>query len=163
MQFQRDNIVKISDIQRTLSAKVKRHILVAHDLSGCDTVSALYNQGKKTIISVIQNDAHDVSYLDIFKERNSSQNDIVEAGDKLLLHVYGACATTTTLNWQRYVLYCRQLANKCLTSPGGFQPQSPSPTSVHFYYHYYHIWWWVCMRVCSGAWWWVGAHNWVCE
>lgn len=57
MKFSHENVYKISELQTILNADVKRHILVAHVFTGCDTVSSLFNRGKKKIITLHAHEA----------------------------------------------------------------------------------------------------------
>ena len=45
-----------------------------HSITGCDTVSALYGKGKKTVVTALSRD-DDFSYLDIFKNGRVTQKD----------------------------------------------------------------------------------------
>ena len=52
MQFGKDSAYNVHSIVQNLKSSVSRHILIAHAISGCDTVSALYGVGKKTAVAV---------------------------------------------------------------------------------------------------------------
>ena len=47
MQFGKDSAYNVHSIVQNLKSSVSRHILIAHAISGCDTVSALYGVGGK--------------------------------------------------------------------------------------------------------------------
>lgn len=137
MQFDIERLYRICDIQEKLNPNMKCHILVAHAITGCDTVSALYNKGKKKIVSILSKSSADLSFLDAFQKNGVSCDEIAETGEKLLLLLYGAKTNVSTLNEQRYVMYCQQLVQKRLTSPEGFQLQVLPPTSDAAKYHSY--------------------------
>ena len=61
----------ICEIKSKLKPNVIDHLLVAHIISGCDSVSALFRRGKKFAFDAVNND-DDLSYLDIFKSRSAS-------------------------------------------------------------------------------------------
>ena len=46
LQFQRDAVYNVQSIKDELGASVSVHLLVAHAITGCDTVSAMHNIGK---------------------------------------------------------------------------------------------------------------------
>ena len=127
MQFNSEQLYKIKNMQAKLATSVKSHILIAHAITGCDTVSALYSMGKKKIVTVISDNDKDYSFLDVFKKVDATKDEVAHAGEKLLLAVYGANGSDYSLNKLRYT-YCKQLAKKCLTSQG-FQLQKLPSTS----------------------------------
>ena len=63
-------IYNIIDIQNALHEVVKKHILFAHAVTGCDTVSALYGVGKLKTLTALQNDRINWDVLDVFQEHN---------------------------------------------------------------------------------------------
>lgn len=83
---------------------MRSYILLAHAITGCDTVSAPYNIGKQKIISVLEDKREDWSTLDVFKQKDASHDDVAQAGEKLLLKLYGA-KKATTLDKQRHLSY----------------------------------------------------------
>ena len=94
---------RITDIQRGLKQNVLSHVLVAHAMSGCDTTSALFRRGKTFAFKVIDND-RDLSYLEVFKLKTSTYQEIASAGEKFLLNMYNAPKSTETLDDLRFVL-----------------------------------------------------------
>jgi len=137
MQFNSEQLYKIKDMQAKLATSVKSHILIAHAITGCDTVSALYSMGKKKIVTVLSDNDKDYSFLDVFKKVDATKDEVAHAGEKLLLALYGANGSDDSLNKLRYTFYCKQLAKKCLTSQEGFQLQKLPPTSDAAKYHSY--------------------------
>ncbi|KAL8606327.1 hypothetical protein ACOMHN_050807 [Nucella lapillus] len=69
-------IYSIHEIQETLHAVVKKYILFAHAATGCDTVSAMYNIGKRKALSVLQNNRIDWDILDVFGQQNPTTDEI---------------------------------------------------------------------------------------
>ena len=110
-------IYSIIDIQNALHEVAKKHILFAHAVTGCDTVSALYGVGKQKALAVLQNDRIDWDVLDVLQQPNSSKYDIAQAGETFILKLYGA-TQYTTLDKYRYVSYMKQVSKKYLTSDG---------------------------------------------
>ncbi|KAL8607718.1 hypothetical protein ACOMHN_039391 [Nucella lapillus] len=83
-------IYSIHEIQETLHAVVKKYILFAHAATGCDTVSAMYNIGKRKALSVLQNNRIDWDILDVFGQQNPTTDEIARVGETFLLQLYGA-------------------------------------------------------------------------
>ena len=54
MQFARNAIYNINDIKEALHPNIKNHLVVAHAISGSDTLSALLNVGIKKVLKVLQ-------------------------------------------------------------------------------------------------------------
>ena len=52
MQYARDAIYNINDIKEALHPNTRNHLLAAHAISGCGTVSALFKVGKKKALQV---------------------------------------------------------------------------------------------------------------
>ena len=128
-------IYSIHEIQETLHAVVKKYILFAHAATGCDTVSALYNIGKRKALSVLENNRIDWDILDVFGQQNPSTDEIARVGEAFLLQLYGA-THCTSLDKYRYILYMKQVSRKSLTSDG-FKLECLPPTSAAAKYHSY--------------------------
>ena len=80
MKFDHASCYRIEKIRRALPDTFKRHILAAHALTGCDTVSALFNKGKRQVFSVLSQ-AGDHSYLEAFQDNQVTPEQIAEAGE----------------------------------------------------------------------------------
>jgi len=130
-----DTVYSISDIQDALSPNVKSHILLAHAITGCDTVSAPFNIGKQKVISALQDTKEDWTILNVFKEKDASHDEIVAAGEKLLLRLYGS-KKATTLDQQRHLSYMQRVSRKSVTSHS-FQLKLLPPTSAAAKFHSY--------------------------
>lgn len=136
MQFSSNpvTIYKIADLQNNLSPSAKTHILVGHAFLGCDTVSAMYNVGKKKALAVLSEN-HNWDCLHVFKQEDACHNDIASAGEQFMLKLYGA-KTTESLDQYRYVMYLQKLSKKSLAS-ASFQLESLPPTSAAAKFHAY--------------------------
>lgn len=137
MQFRNNplTIYSITEIQQALHAVVKRHILFAHAVTGCDTVSALYNIGKRKALSILEHDGNNWDNLDVFRRENADRDEIEQGGESFLLHLYGA-TQSASLDKARHVLYMKQVTRRSLTSEG-FKLESLPPTSAAAKYHSY--------------------------
>ncbi|CAG9832124.1 unnamed protein product [Diabrotica balteata] len=79
------------------------HILFLHAMSGSDTTSALFNQGKLKFLKVLQKNKDLQSLIESFKYPNLSQDEIATAGNRFLTALYGK--KETKLNDLRYKQY----------------------------------------------------------
>ena len=66
--------------------------MTKHALSGCDTVSALYMKGKKKATQLLHKKKWDI--LNIVLQPGITHEDIVFAGERFLLGLYGAVEST---------------------------------------------------------------------
>ena len=69
---------------------VANNILLLHAITGCDTVSATYFQGKKIFFNTFQSNPDLLSHVEKFNEMNLPSDEIIEHGCQLLLAMYGA-------------------------------------------------------------------------
>jgi len=105
-------------------------------MSGCDGNSALYRRGKAAAFKAVDS-VKDLSFLDVFKAKTSTHEEIKVAGEMLLLRAYTAPATVDSLDELRYVRYKKQVAKKSLTAGTGFDLKSLPPTTDAAKYHSY--------------------------
>lgn len=92
----------ISAIDR-ISAK---HILFLHAMSGCDTTSALYNQGKIKFHKILKNNNDLQNEVEVFKNPDVDAECVANAGLLFLESLYRFCGKTqTSLNKLRYKYY----------------------------------------------------------
>ena len=69
---------------RNVSQHIRDNILFLHAFSGCDTTSALFRQGKKKFVNILNNPV-----VKIFNCENACPDDIDKAGQKVLIALYG--------------------------------------------------------------------------
>ena len=104
---------------------IKIHLMTLHAISGCDTVSALFGQGKKKALLLAQ--VHPLDMLDVFENSESSKVNVAHAGEQFLLKLYGA-RMVDTLDRYRYTCYNRSISRSSLSS--SFKLESLPPTSA---------------------------------
>ena len=83
MQYSDNNVYNVHDMQKVMHYLSRRHILLAHAIIGCDTVSAVFGIGKKKALTVMEGNK-DSDLLDVFKKCNSSHDEIAHVGEMLL-------------------------------------------------------------------------------
>ena len=66
----------IKDITNNLDQPVIQYLLFAHDFTGCDTTSAIYNFGKIAIFKKIHDSKHLKNYAAEFYNNNKLPEDI---------------------------------------------------------------------------------------
>ena len=138
MQYAHNAIYSISCIREALPSSVSENLLIAHAITGCDTVSAMYKIGKKTALNVLQE--KDCGFLDIFKANYASHDQIWRAGEMFVLMLYKAKKTCKSLDNCRYFSYMRMMKasqKKISYSVGSVQLETLPPTSAAMKYHAY--------------------------
>ena len=66
---------------KKLNENIVKHILFIHAWSGCDTTSAIFNQGKNKIMKFVESgDDNIISICSVFDRENATQDEIGEAG-----------------------------------------------------------------------------------
>ena len=96
-------------------------------MTGCDTTSALCNQGKCKVVKLAptKRDLHPL--IDMFVRASSSHDDVTSAGERFMLALYGV-DKFATLNKYRHDAYKRGLASTSLSI--SFQLSRIRPTSA---------------------------------
>jgi len=74
----------------TSYSKFQAHILFLHIITGCDTMSALYQRGKTKVFKLFEKYQDLVDCTEVFKKIDSSPDIILTNGIRFLLAMYGA-------------------------------------------------------------------------
>lgn len=131
MQYSRNTVYNISDMQQSMHTQSRQHILLAHAITGCDTVSALFSIGKKKALKVVE-DQEECVVFDAFHKSDSSPDEVARVGEIFLLKLYNA-KQSSSLDKLRYVLYMQKISK----SSSSFKLESLPPTSAAGKYHSY--------------------------
>ena len=77
-------------------------------MTGCDTTSALYNQGKCKVVKLAptKRDLHPL--MDMFVRASSSHDDVTSAGERFMLALYGADKFAILNKYRHVALTCIQ-------------------------------------------------------
>ena len=86
-----------SDLQSSLGS-LKDYILFLHAASGCDTVSSFFGQGKHKLLRLLQKREGLRKHADVFNSMTSTQKSVTDAGEKLLIALYGGPEEELELN-----------------------------------------------------------------
>ena len=116
-------------------------ILLIHALLGCDTTSRLYSIGKCVVIQRFKREESFKRLTKIFSNPASSREDVISAGEKLLLIVYGAKGDTI-LDKLHLTKFCEKLAlSMKVVSLESLPPTSASASSQSLrVYHQVQVW-----------------------
>lgn len=99
-----DQTSYVASIQRKLGTATEI-ILPIHVFSGCQSTSAFFQKGKISFLKKVMSNDSISKCLNIFNTPNADVGKLYEAGQKLLLCVYGAKAQAANINLFRYELF----------------------------------------------------------
>lgn len=88
------------------------NLFFLHAMTGYDTTSALYRQGKKKAFKLLLKHPDLKKCVEVLNDPSSSECSITSAGEKFLLVLYGAPRTTSCLNKHGYHCFMKAVA-KC--------------------------------------------------
>ncbi|XP_031788953.1 uncharacterized protein LOC116417917 isoform X1 [Nasonia vitripennis] len=89
---------------------LEKYILFAHAFAGCDSTSAIYNKGKKSIITLLEKNEDLQQLIFIFYKPFQNVDDIYRVAEKLMIIMYGADDQKLTLHELRYKIFCTSTA-----------------------------------------------------
>ena len=81
------------------------HLIGMHLLSGCDTVSYLFNKGKISALNTLQADDFPGLYQ-VLGEEDATRLDLMKTGQRFFAVLYGQ-PLGTTISEARYRIYSR--------------------------------------------------------
>ncbi|KYN12193.1 hypothetical protein ALC57_15644 [Trachymyrmex cornetzi] len=88
---------------------VAENIAFVHAFSGCDSTSALFNQGKIKLLNILKQNTQLNEIVEIFREENADSHNISEAGERVLAALYGYSDDVRSLNDIRYYCFTRSV------------------------------------------------------
>lgn len=80
------------------------HLLVLHAIAGCDTTSALFGNGKVSVLKKVLACKDAVNCLEVMGNPDASQEQVGTAGLQLLAIIYGG-KCNDSLNSMRHLMY----------------------------------------------------------
>lgn len=112
-------------------------------MTGCDTTSAFYNKGKKSVLNYLKKNHDDklTEAINYFYRENANKQDIFENGIICLLRLYKAPTKIKCINELRYVMFSKAVLKK-KTKLCTLPPTSDTARQ-HFFRVYYQIQLWL--------------------
>ncbi|KAK3895922.1 hypothetical protein Pcinc_000395 [Petrolisthes cinctipes] len=106
-------LYRVHDIQASIG-DTSKYLMVLHTITGCDTVSVLYRQGKRKAFSLVhKNKEYDL--LNTFINAESTHQQVQEAGESFLLKLYSA-SSCASLDEFRCIAYNKAVSKMSLSS-----------------------------------------------
>lgn len=143
--------------QTTIKTSLAQHILFIHAISGCDTTSALFHQGKLKAVKTIDKNPDLLPYIRRFRDPAASPQDITEAGEKFLVVLYGGNHQTTTLNKLRFHSYVT--AAYKVSGNIASLPPTEAAASQHSFRTFHQVQQWLGRSLSPEEWGWRKAGN----
>ncbi|CAG9820707.1 unnamed protein product [Phaedon cochleariae] len=75
--------------------------------NGCDTTSAIFNQGKNKFLKIIMKFPELNEIIEVFKDESADANAIAVAGENFLIKLYGVSQKDSSLDFLRYQQFSR--------------------------------------------------------
>ena len=130
-QEKSNRTINLNSLWEVMPENKKKNILLCHALSGCDVVSGIHGIGKTKLIksSILE----DFDYNAIFTDPHSEIDDIVRAGEEIVLKMYGKAHKCTSLDELRGTMFKRKLHSK--STKRKVDPRTLPPSSDALKYH----------------------------
>ena len=106
------------------------HLLFIHVWNGCDTTSAIFNQGKTAILRKLEKSEEDQGISRLFNCSNVTQEQLAKAGLRLLVSMYQG-KSEDSLNRRRYARYMHLVSDSVSKIKPEILP--PKERAAHFH------------------------------
>lgn len=146
-------ILKTPDViyEANKNTKFKNILLFAHAFTGCDTVSSIFNKGKHSLLNLIQKDSTLKSEVDKFYNSRSLVDEIKEAGERIMLKLFGA--TDESINQCRIDRFLVSVTKSKAVNLATLPPTA-SATHQHSLRVYYQVQTWLGNSLNPEEWGW---------
>lgn len=128
------SVSSIRDIRSAIGDNAAEQILAIHAVSGCDSTSALYGQGKGSVWKKVTGSQQFRPLTDVINACDASHESVVAAGLQFLVLLYGG-RKYDSLNSLRYARYMDLTASS--TVP--LRPERLPPTENAARFHIYRV------------------------
>ncbi|GBL84449.1 hypothetical protein AVEN_117208-1 [Araneus ventricosus] len=124
---------KIFSPHTALERTIADNILFIHAMSGCDTISALFNYGKMKCVQTLKNNPDLLKVIEIFKNPDVIPEAVVDARNRFLVALCGypiSALDTPSSNNVHYKCYIKSSFNK--SSDMASLPPTEAAAHQHF-------------------------------
>lgn len=106
-----ESAYSITVIQQAMSHNLETILMIQHAVTGCGTVSALYNVGKRNAVYV-NKVRKKWRVLDLFHKPSSNNEEVARVGEQILLKLYRTDQSTSRDILQYACTSMRQVGRK---------------------------------------------------
>ncbi|KAG1678234.1 hypothetical protein GQR58_013491 [Nymphon striatum] len=131
--------IDIGKTSNSLNPHVLKYLLVIQAVSGCDATSAIFDQGKPSIIKLVEKSKKARNFCDILMSSDSTVKEVGGPGIGLLVLMYSR-RENDTLSHLRFVNYMKMTA----TSKKQLQPEKLPPTKRASWFHSLRVYHQIC-------------------
>ncbi|KAG1704384.1 Fanconi anemia group I [Nymphon striatum] len=131
--------IDIGKTSNSLNPHVLKYLLVIQAFSGCDATSAIFDQGKTSIITLVEKSKKARNFCDILMSSDSTVKEVSDPGIGLLVLMYSG-RENDTLSHLRFVNYMRMTA----TSKKQLHPEKLPPTKRAAWFHSLRVYHQIC-------------------
>ncbi|KAG1663779.1 hypothetical protein GQR58_020216 [Nymphon striatum] len=131
--------IDIGKTSNSLNPHVLKYLLVIQAVSGCDATSAIFDQGKPSIIKLVEKSKKARNFCDILMSSDSTVKEVGGPGIGLLVLMYSG-RENDTLSHLRFVNYMKMAA----TSKKQLQPEKLPPTKRASWFHSLRVYHQIC-------------------
>ena len=110
---------------------VRGFLTIAHAFTGCDATSAIFDQGKASIIKLFEKSPEARKIAGTFLKTDATQDEVGEAGLKLFVLLYGG-KSSDTLSSLRFAKYLKMTSVSSALKP---EKLPPSERAAWFHSH----------------------------
>ena len=136
-------MVEVWNIGHTkqILGKTYHGILVIHVFSGCDTTSRIHSVGNQAVLEKYQKSNQFHKLTTIFFGSSANKDDIIDAGEELMLSITEATKKEKAMDEKRLADYYKKLGGKLAVKPESLGPTSDA-TAKHSerVYHTFQSW-----------------------
>lgn len=140
----RAKVWNIKMVQQALGTEVCHRLLFAHAISGCDTTSRMFSIGKSQPLKKLKSENFK-RQADVFASSHSSHEEVAEAGEKVIVSLYGG-REGDTLDELRYVKYMQKVSTASKSTQPNVLPPTASAARYHSYRTYFQVQSWMCLN-----------------
>lgn len=136
--------------------KMKSFILFAHAFGGCDTTSAIFRKGKKSILNLLQKEEALQDACQYFYYAHSTTDTIYGAAEQFIFSLYKQNKSTkaASIDQLRYDLFTSTVAHAKKELSLAVLPPTPSSLRQHAYRVFYQIQEWLGNELNPEEWGW---------
>ncbi|KAG1653061.1 Ubiquitin-associated domain-containing protein 2 [Nymphon striatum] len=131
--------IDIGKTSNSLNPHVLKYLLVIQAVSGCDATSAIFDQGKPSIIKLVEKSKKARNFCDILMSSDSTVKEVGGPGIGLWVLMYSG-RENDTLSHLRFVNYMKMTA----TSKKQLQPEKLPPTKRASWFHSLRVYHQIC-------------------
>lgn len=138
--------------------RIQSKIVSHRRKTGCDTTSALFHKGKTQVFKMFEKrpDLHPAAH--VFMQENCPLDELICNGMKIILAIYGAPKTETSIDNYRYLTFAKSTKLSTAVKLSSLPPTS-SAAQQHLCRVYYQVQTWLGKDIDPEQWGWIRKND----